>query len=37
MDLPLGRSLDCGYHIRLPLMVDVKLATDWTKSWGFSL
>lgn len=33
--LPLGHSLDCGFPIHLPLMVDVKLTISWSKSWAF--
>lgn len=29
--LPLGHALDRGYHIHLPLTVDVELTTGWSK------
>lgn len=33
--LPLGHSLDCGYHIHLPLTVDVELTTGWSRRLFF--
>lgn len=32
---PLGHSLDCGYHIHLPLTVGVELTTGCSKGLSF--